>query len=159
MAKVKSPITIKNEIRTTTFETMQIALGKAYGANNIYRIGDTEIAVKVAEAPTGEPIYATFSPTIKDYCDRQTKTKVIKAFDLTAEVAAYEKTLTERKAKAEESAERKTKKIESDKAKREATAKAKAEHAKRKADTLTAFKMQAANNVEVTYRPQTPKEG
>ena len=133
MAKVKSPTTIKNEVRTEVFEALRVALTEVYGAENIHRIGDTEIAVKVAEAPTGEAIYATFSPTIKDYCDRTTKTKTIKAFDLTAEVNAYEKTLTERKAKAEETAERNAKKIESDKAKREATAKAKAEHAKRKA--------------------------
>ena len=153
MANTKTPTTIKNEIRTATFETMRIALGRAYGANNIYRIGDTEVAVKVAEAPTGEAIYATFSPTIKDYCDRQTKTKTIKAFDLTAEVNAYEKTLTERKAKAEESAERKAKKIESDKAKREATAKAKAEHNKVKADTLTEFKRKMAEDVNVKVKP------
>ena len=154
MANTKTPTTIKNEIRTATFETMRIALGEAYGIDNVYRIGDTEIAVKVAEAPTGEPIYATFSPTVKDYCDRQTKTKVIKAFDLTAEVAAYEKTLAERKVKAEETAERKAKKIETDKAKREATAKAKAEHAKVKADTLTEFKRRKmAEDVNVKMKP------
>lgn len=133
MAKVKTPTTIKNEVRAEAFEGLRVALSNVYGAENVFRIGDTEVAVKVAISPDDKPIYATFSPTVKDYCDRQTKTKVIKAFDLTAEVNAYEKTLAERKAKAEENAEHKAKKIEADKARREATAKAKAEHAKRKA--------------------------
>ena len=152
MTKIKTPTTVKNETRTAVFETMRVALATAYGAENVFRIGDTEVAVKVGNAPTGEPIYATFAPTVKDYTDRTTKNKTIKAFDLTAEVAAYEETLAKRKAKAEETAERKAKKIETDKARREANAKAKAEHAKAKADkvdALTAYKNARLNDVTV----------
>lgn len=152
MAKVKTPTTIKNEVRAEAFEGLRVALSNVYGAENVFRIGDTEVAVKVAISPDDEPIYATFSPTVKDYRDRQTKTKVIKAFDLTAEVNAYEKTLAERKEKAEENAERKAKKIEADKARREATAKAKAEHAERKAKINQENGMTALERMISTYK-------
>ena len=155
MANTKTPTTIKNEVRAEAFEGLRVALSNVYGAENVYRIGDTELAVKVAVSPDDKPIYATFSPTVKDYCDRQTKSKVIKAFDLTAEVTAYEKTLAERKVKAEETAERKAKKIETDKARRKATAKAKAERAKTKADKsdpLTEFKERKLNDVTVKVK-------
>ena len=127
MSNKITPTTVKNQIRMECFEGLRVALGQVYGAENVYRIGDTEIAVKVGISPDDEPIYATFSPTVKDYCDRQTKTKVIKAFDLTAAVNAYNATLDKRAKEAEETAERKAKKIAEDKAKREANAKAKAE--------------------------------
>jgi len=135
-----TPTTIKNQVRAQSFEGLKVALGQIYGAENVHQIGDTELAVKVGAGPDDEPIYATFSPIIKDYCDRQTKTKTIKAFDLTAAVNAYNATLDKRAKEAEEAAERKAKKVAEDKAKREANAKAKAERAKVKADTLTEFK-------------------
>lgn len=122
-----TPTTVKNQVRAECFEGLKLALSQVYGADNIYQIGDTEIAVKVGISPDDKPIYATFSPIVKDYCDRTTKTKTIKAFDLTAEVNAYNATLDKRAKEAEETAERKTKKIAEDKARREATAKAKAE--------------------------------
>ena len=152
MTKIKTPTTVKNEIRPAVFETMRVALATAYGAENVFRIGDTEVAVKVANAPTGEPIYATFAPTVKDYTDRTTNSKTIKAFDLTAEVAAYERKVAERDTKAAKAAEEKAAKVEADKARREANAKAKAEHAKAKADkvdALTAYKNRRLNDVTV----------
>jgi hypothetical protein len=152
MTKIKTPTTVKNEIRTAVFETMRVALATAYGAENVFRIGDTEVAVKVGNAPSGEPIYATFAPTVKDYTNRTTNTKTIKAFDLTAEVNAYERKVAERDTKAAEAAEKKAAKVEADKARREANAKAKAEHAKAKADkvdALTAYKNAKLNDVTV----------
>lgn len=122
-----TPTTVKNQVRAECFEGLKLALSQVYGADNVYQIGDTEIAVKVGISPDDKPIYATFSPIVKDYCDRTTKTKTIKAFDLTAEINAYNATLDKRAKEAEETAERKTKKIAEDKARREATAKAKAE--------------------------------
>lgn len=129
MTKIKTPTTVKNETRTAVFETLRIVLANAYGPENVFRIGDTELAVKVANAPTGEPIYATFAPTVKDYADRVTKTKTIKAYDLTAEVNAYTAKVVDRETKAAEAAEKKAAKIKADKARREANAKAKAERA------------------------------
>ena len=140
MTKIKTPTTVKNETRTAVFETLRVALANTYGTENVFRIGDTELAVKVANAPTGEPIYATFAPTIKDYADRVTKTKTIKAYDLTAEVEVYERKVAERNAKSVTAKAVKAEKIKADKARREANAKAKAERAKVKADTLTEFK-------------------
>lgn len=137
MTKIKSPTTVKNKTRTAVFKTLCTVLGQAYGLDNVHRIGDTEIAVKVGEAPTGEPIYATFAPTVKDYCDRQTNIKTIKAFDLTAEVEAYQTKVKSREVKAAESAEHKAKKIDSDKARRKANAEAKAKAKADKAKALT----------------------
>lgn len=138
--KNPTPTTVKNAVRVKAFDIMTEVLGQAYGLDKVHRIGDTEIAVEVATAPTGEPIYAVYSPTVKDYCDRTTKTKTIKAFDLTAEVNAYNALLAKREADKAEALTKKAAKVAADKAKREANAKAKAEHAKAKAETLTEFK-------------------
>ena len=56
---------------------------------------------------------------IKDYCDRKTNTKTIKAFDVTAERVEYVKHCEEREAEAKRKAEINKKKIERDKAARE----------------------------------------
>ena len=128
-SKTPTPTTVKNTVRNDTFSRMVEIFGNAYGTENVFRIGDSELAVCVAKAPTGEPIYATFSPTVKDYCDRKTNTKTIKAFNLTAEIAGYENKCTGRIEKAEANAKRKTEKIARDTA---ARAKAKAEREKAK---------------------------
>lgn len=135
-----TPTTVKNNARVKAFDLMVEMFGQAYGLDKVHRIGDTEIAVEIDTAPTGEPIYAVYSPTVKDYCDRTTKTKTIKAYDLTAEVNAYNALLAKREADKAEALTKKTAKVAKDKARREANAKAKAEHAKVKADTLTEFK-------------------
>lgn len=154
MANTVTPTTVKNNARATAFDVMVSAFTGAYCAEKVFRIGDSEIAVEVDTAPTGEPIYAVFAPVIKDYCDRTTKTKTIKAFDLTEAVNAYNATLAKRAKEAEETAERKAKKVAEDKAKREANAKAKTEHAKAKADALTEFKKRKmAEDVNVKVKP------
>lgn len=127
--KTPTPTTVKNSVRNSTFTRMIEIFGNAYGEDNVHRIGDSEIAVRVDTAPTGEPIFATFSPTVKDYCDRKTNTKTIKAFNLTAEIAGYENKCTTRTEKAEANAKRKAEKIARDTA---ARAKAKAEREKAK---------------------------
>lgn len=127
MAKSVTPTTVKNNARTKAFDVMVNAFTQVCGADGVVRVGDTEIAVQVDTAPTGEPIYALYSPTVKDYCDRKTPTKTIKAFDLTAEVNAYTAVVEKRKVDAEEAEKRKAKKMELDKARREANAKARAE--------------------------------
>lgn len=135
-----TPTTVKNNARVKAFDFMVEIFNQAYGLDKVHRIGDTEIAVEIDTAPTGEPIYALYSPTVKDYCDRTTKSKTIKAFDLTAEVNAYNALITKRETDKAEALTKKNEKIKADKARREANAKAKAEHAKAKADTLTEFK-------------------
>ena len=114
-----SPTVVKNRTRAAVFQTMVKIFIAEYGEDNVTRIGDSEIAVKVATAPTGEPIYSLFSPMIKDYCDRKTNTKTIKAFDVTAERKEYVKHCEEREAEAKRKAEINKKKIERDKAARE----------------------------------------
>lgn len=137
MAKTITPTTVKNNVRSETFAQMVEIFSSKYSENKVYRVGDTEIAVEVATAPTGEPIFATFSPTIKDYCDRKTNTKTIKAYDVAANVKAYENTCANRVIKAEVAAKAKAEKIARDKT---ARAKAKTEREKAKTDTMTEFK-------------------
>lgn len=149
---MKTPTTIKNEARAIAFS--ELCRVFTDGGYSVHRIGDSEIAILIDTTTDGEPIYATLSPVIKDFCDRQTKTKTIKAFDLTAEVEAYKETVAKREAKTEENKKNKAKKIERDKARREANKKAKAEHNKIKADTLTEFKRRKmAEDVNVKVKP------
>ena len=123
----KTPTTVKNEVRAETFQNMVTMFSETYGNDKVFIIGDSEIAVQVSTAPTGEPVFATFSPTVKDYCDRTTKTKTVKAFDVTAEVAKFSATLNKRAETAKKNAENKAAKIAKDKAAREKRAAERAE--------------------------------
>lgn len=115
----KTPTTIKNESRELAFKTMVEIFREHYGENLVFIIGDSEIAVQVDTSPDGKPIYATYSPTVKDYCDRKTKTKTIKAFNVHELAAQYANKVNEREAKAEENRVKKEAKIKRDKELRE----------------------------------------
>jgi hypothetical protein len=119
MAKQKTPTVVKNENRKIAFEMLKTAMETICGKENVYVIGDSEIAYPVGIAPTGETIYAVSNPTIKDYCDRKTQTKTIKAFSVEKAVKDYEETIKERENKAKTIAENKAKKIERDNKARE----------------------------------------
>jgi hypothetical protein len=115
----KTPTTIKNEARGLAFKTMVEIFRQHYGEDLVFIIGDSEIAVQVDTSPDGEPIYATFSPTVKDYCDRKTKTKTIKAYNVNEAAAQYVNKVNEREIKAEENKAKKEAKIKRDKELRE----------------------------------------
>lgn len=115
----KTPTTVKNETRQIAFSTMVEIFTSHYGRENVFITGDSEIAVKVNTAPTGEPIYATYSPTVKDYCDRTTKTKTIKAFNANEVAVQFANKVNEREVKAEEIKQKKEAKIKRDKELRE----------------------------------------
>ena len=125
MAK-KTPNQIVNETRPKAVSLM-IKAFEAIGINYNF-VGESEIAIQVDTAPTGEPIYAIYSPTMKPYVTRTTASgKVIKAFNLTEAVNEYAEAEA-KKAEAEAEAERKkAEKIEKDKARREANETARAE--------------------------------
>ena len=115
----KTPTTIKNESRELAFKTMVEIYTAHYGEDKVIVTGDSEIAVEVNTSPDGKPIYATFSPTVKDYCDRKTKTKTIKAYNVNEAAALYANKVNEREVKAEESKAKKEAKIKRDKELRE----------------------------------------
>lgn len=129
MATTKTPTTVKNEIRTAFFAEMCALFAEKYG--EVVKIGDSEVAIRVGTAPTGEPVWATLSPTVKDYCVRQTKTKTVKPFDPVSAGFAYAEKVQNREIKAEEAAKAKAEKIARDKALRE---KRKAEREAKKAE-------------------------
>ena len=130
MAKELTPVQVMNSVRPTVFQNLVKALSAVYGEENTFIIGDSEVAVKVEYSPTGEPIYARYSPTIANYTERTTKSKTIKAFDAPKEAAKYRTKKEEDAKKAEESAKLKaeqierTKKASAEKARKIAEAKA-----------------------------------
>ena len=97
----KTPVQVMNDVRPVAFESLVKAMSAVYGEDNVFRIGDSEIAVKVADSPDGKPIYARYSPTIANYTERTTKTKTIKAFNAPEEAKKYAES---QKTKAEEAA-------------------------------------------------------
>ena len=101
MAKELTPVQVMNDVRPVAFENLVKAMTLVYGEDKVFRIGDSEIAVKVADSPDGKPIYARYSPTIANYTERTTKTKTIKAFDAPKEAKKYAES---QKIKAEEAA-------------------------------------------------------
>jgi hypothetical protein len=122
----KTPTTIKNEARALAFKTMVEIFRQHYGENLVFIIGDSEVAVQVDTSPDGKPIYATYSPTIKDFCDRKTKTKTIKAFNVNEAAAQYANKVNEREVKIAEEKAKKEAKIKRDKELREQRKKEKA---------------------------------
>ena len=125
MAKQTITTTL-NSLRPTAFEKLCQAFDLA--EISYAKIGDSEIAVEIGNAPSGEAVYALFSPEMKPYADRVTSSgKTIKAFDLTEAVNDYNALCEKRKAEAEKAKEAKAKQIEADKKRREANAKAKEE--------------------------------
>lgn len=122
----KTPTTIKNESREIAFKAMVEIYKAHYGESKVFITGDSEISVEVNTSPDGKPIYATYSPTIKDYCDRKTKTKTIKAYNVNEVAAQYANKVNEREIKAEENKAKKEAKIKRDKELREQRKKEKA---------------------------------
>ena len=95
--------TQKNITRAKAVAEMVEIFKSHYGEENVYIIGDSEIAVKVDETDMGEPIFATFSPTVKDFQNRKTPKKTIPKFDPVALAEEWKKKLVKRE---EEKAEK-----------------------------------------------------
>lgn len=114
----KTPVQIMNAVRPDAFKNLVKAMTMVYGEENVFQTGDSEIAVKVDTSPDGKPIYATYSPTIKNYTARTTKTKTMTAYDAPAEAKKYAESVKKREEEAAKNAEAKAKKTAKDKADR-----------------------------------------
>ncbi len=127
----KSPTALKNDVRDKSFQTLLELLTEKFGSDCVSIVGNSEIAVGFDDVQTADgftqEICFTVKPVIKDYADRKTATKTIKAYDRFDEVEAYEVNKTEKERKAEERAKAKADKIARDKKARAERAKAKAE--------------------------------
>ena len=88
--------TQKNITRAKAVAEMVEIFKSHYGEENVYIIGDSEIAVKIDETEIGEPIFATFSPTVKDFQNRKTPKKTIPKFDPVALAEEWNKKLVNR---------------------------------------------------------------
>jgi hypothetical protein len=115
----KTPVQIMNTVRPDAFKNLVKAMTMVYGEENIFQTGDSEIAVKVDTSPDGKPIYATYSPTIKNYTDRKTSTKMMTAYDAPAVAKKYAESVKKKEEEAAKNAEIKAKKTAKDKADRE----------------------------------------
>lgn len=111
-----TPVQVMNAVRKTTFDDVFSLLSQYY---EVGQTGDSTFVIKAGVSPTGEPIYAEISPTIKNYVMRKTAKKVIPAFDFSDATSAYVDKTEERKKKAEEIAKKKAEKIAKDKERRE----------------------------------------
>ena len=134
----KTPVQIMNAVRPDAFKNLVKAMTMVYGEENVFQIGDSEIAVKVADSPDGKPIYARYSPTIANYTERTTKTKTMKAFDAPTEAKKYAESVKKREEEAAKNAEAKAKKTAKDKADREKRAAKIAEAKAKKKEGKTA---------------------
>lgn len=113
MAKNPTPTTIKTNARVKA-----VSMLKDLFPDHI-QVGDSEIAIPIDTAPTGETIYATISPTVKDYCERKTPNKIIPAFNPIAEKEKWENHNAQKAEKAEQTKKAKAEKIERDRKVRE----------------------------------------
>lgn len=123
MAKEMTPVQVMNTVRPEAFAKLVDALTAVYGEDAVFIVGDSEVAVKVSDSPNGEPIYATYSPTIRNFTNRTTKTKTMTAYDAPKMAENFKAKCAEREQKEKENAEIKAKKQERDKKAREQKAK------------------------------------
>lgn len=122
---------IKDGVRDVAFQDLLEMFTAKYGADRVTVVGNSEIAVgiddiKLSDGTISELVF-TVKPVVKDYEDRKTATKTIKAYERLIEGDTYEVSKTEKEKKAEEKAKAKAEKIERDKKTRAEKAKAKAE--------------------------------
>ena len=124
----KTTTAIKTAIRETAFSDLITAFSEIYGADSVSIVGNSEIAVgcgivKDKDGFERECVF-TVKPVVKDYEDRKTATKTIKAYDRLDEAEAYEAEKSEKEKKAEEKAKAKAeKKARDEKARAEKKAK------------------------------------
>lgn len=116
ISKNSTPVQVMNAVRKEAFDDLCSILSQYY---EIGQTGDSSLVINVGTSPTGEPIYAEISPTIKNYITRITPKKTILAFDFEQATADYTSKVEERKKKAEEIAKKKAEKIVKDKERRE----------------------------------------
>lgn len=131
MKDFKSGKALKDKVRETVFADMLEMYIEKYGEENVSIVNKSEIAVCVNTVlmPNGQEyeICCTIKPVMKDFDDRKTPTKVLKAYQRIREEEAYEVDKQASEKKAEEKARRNAEKKRKDFERR---AKAKAEKAK-----------------------------
>lgn len=128
---------VKNQERAKAVEKLETALKSVYGAENVFRVGNSEFSVYVGNAPTGEEMFVNFGAETKEYEGRRTEKREYKAYNGREQAELYAQ---ETAKKAEEKAEKdrlKAEKQERDRKAREkqklAREKARAEKAERQA--------------------------
>lgn len=114
MAVKKTPVQIMNAVRPSAFERLCKAMRTEFSDDEIFITGDSEIAVKIGVSPDDEPIYATYSPTVKNFTTRQTKSKTMIAYNAPKVAAKYAEKCVKREEEAKKDAELREKKKKKD---------------------------------------------
>ena len=124
---------IKEAIRVEAFDSVVEAMKAKYGEENVTIVGKSEVATAVLliETEEGFTVEAcvTFSPTVKDYKERQTAKKYFPEYDREFEGESWQKKVEEdekEKAEKEEKAKKNKEKVEKVKAEAKAKKEAKA---------------------------------
>lgn len=124
---------IKEAIRVEAFDSVVEAMKAKYGEENVTITGKSEVATAVLliETDDGFTVEAcvTFSPTVKDYKERQTARKYFPEYDREFEGESWQKKVEEdkkKKAEEEEKAKKNKEKVEKEKAEAKAKKEAKA---------------------------------
>lgn len=114
---------IKEAIRVEAFDSVVEAMKAKYGEENVTITGKSEVATAVLliETEEGFTVEAcvTFSPTVKDYKERQTAKKFFPEYDREFEGESWQKKVEEdekEKAEKEEKAKKNKEKVEKEKA-------------------------------------------
>lgn len=124
---------IKEAIRVEAFDSVVEAMKAKYGEENVTITGKSEVATAVLLIETDEGFTVeacvTFSPTVKDYKERQTAKKFFPEYDREFEGSTWQKKVEEDekdKAEKEEKAKKNKEKVEKEKAEAKAKKEAKA---------------------------------
>ena len=124
---------IKEAIRVEAFDSVVEAMKAKYGEENVTITGKSEVATAVLLIETDEGFTVeacvTFSPTVKDYKERQTTKKFFPEYDREFEGTQWQKKVEEdekEKVEKEEKAKKNKEKVEKEKAEAKAKKEAKA---------------------------------
>lgn len=118
---------IKADVKAKVVEDFLLFLAEKYGEDSVgmVRTGSTSktneigfIFDEVDDAGATNPIVVTINPTVKEFSDRKTDKRKYEPFDFYSARNEYDSYAEKKATQAVEAAERKTKKIEQDKARR-----------------------------------------
>ena len=119
MGKELTVTMVKNQNRQLATEKLKEALETVYGAENVFKVGDSEFSVFIGNAPTGEEMYVNYSPTVKEYADRQATKKTFMAYNGKEQAETYKASQAEKAEKQAEKDKLKAEKVERDRKARE----------------------------------------
>lgn len=130
----KSANQIKIEERKKAIKKLYDGLCLVYGAENVFKVAESEFSVFVGNSPDKKEMYVNFNLTVKEFEGRKTTKREYKPYNGKEEAEKYNKANEEKTEQKAEKARLKAEKIERDRKAREKQKEVREKERQRKAE-------------------------